>query len=271
METPKIFRRTARNANKFRQERNKTIFKKAWEYKTGLKHAKCDVQIGVLVKLEGKWEVYLSHTRRDWPINFEVCCTQSSWTIHLRTSKAMPDCKIIGSEEFLLPAERKKWLCGMDSDEESANDAPETFHEPFQQPQRLCGTTELTTPSQKRSRSADDSDGPMLYTASDDSDEQPAIKRKKGRISVDSAAAVAQTSSELCGPAQTAMLAPGSSGLSRLEPPALILRSSSSSRLYAREGTMIEASDRPMRAPSTPPTGRRSLFPKRRASTIFNG
>ncbi|KAK0926254.1 hypothetical protein LTR29_017905 [Friedmanniomyces endolithicus] len=254
MATPELFRRTTNNPTKFEQERKNTVFKKAWEYKTGLSNNELNAQIAVLIQREGKWEVYLSQTQRDWPINFE----------------AMPDCKMISSKDFLLPKEREKWVSGMDSDGEY--DTTETYHEPFQRPHR---TTKFTTPLQKRPRLVDDcSDGTILYTPSDDSDERP-VRQKKGRVSVESAATTAQTSSELQlqlrGPAQTGIVAPGSFTLSRLDPPAPILRSSSSSRLCSLEGTLIEIGDQPTRAPSTPPTGpKRQLFPRHRASSIFN-
>ncbi|KAK0246546.1 hypothetical protein B0A54_18056 [Friedmanniomyces endolithicus] len=72
MATPELFRRTTNNPTKFEQERKNTVFKKAWEYKTGLSNNELNAQIAVLIQREGKWEVYLSQTQRDWPINFEV-------------------------------------------------------------------------------------------------------------------------------------------------------------------------------------------------------
>ncbi|KAK0247717.1 hypothetical protein LTS09_017140 [Friedmanniomyces endolithicus] len=145
MATPELFRRTTNNPIKFEQERKNTVFKKAWEYKTGLLNNALNAQIAVLIQRDGKWEVYLSQTQRDWPIDFE----------------AMPDCKMITSKDFLLPKERVKWISGLDSDGEPEY---ETFHEPYPRLQRPHKTTNFTTPLRKRSRLGDDSPTAPFFT-----------------------------------------------------------------------------------------------------------
>lgn len=65
-------RKTVNNTSKFVHERKNTVFKKAWEYKTGLLNAGVEARIAVLIQVNGKWEIYLSTHQSDWPVDFEV-------------------------------------------------------------------------------------------------------------------------------------------------------------------------------------------------------
>ncbi|KAK1808458.1 hypothetical protein LTR12_017186 [Friedmanniomyces endolithicus] len=245
-------RKTVNNILKFEQERKITVFKKAWEYKTGLNNGTIDACIAVIIQVNGRREVYLSKKDHDWPLDFD----------------AIPDCKMVSSKDFLLPKERNKWMEGILSEGEFEDETAESFQESPSLPSKATRTSHAPRRLRKRPRvaTAEESEGQASYTGSEDSDNDRTASRKRGRAPVAPTAVMA--SSTLSCPT-TIDRAPslGNFGVPRLGSPAAISRSSSITRHHLFEG--VDLGDRAGPAPTTPPTSRRKLLPKFQESTIF--